>query len=407
MISEVREMYEVKLLESLVSIRSVSGNGEEYKRIASLIEEEMRKLGLKTSVYDGSLEAKDGIPRPCLVGVLNSDADKTLGILMHYDVVDVGGTWKYDPFKLTVVEEDSEIRLYGRGAADDKGCIAASFGAVKEIVEKNLEPRWNLALIITPDEEIGGEFGAGYIARNKLVDLDALIVADSSSISLVIGASGIVHGDIIVRGVQGHAGYIFGTENAVHKAIVLLNEMLNFTTFRSQKLSKLKNPPEYPIPRLWGRFSITRINTMNQAYNIVPGEVVVGFDMRLTPEERVEDSLAELKAFFEMAKYKTGIHDAYLRIVRAFPGWMTPEDHPFVVHSHRILQEIANRSLPITGMLGGNDGGWFRDYNIPIISFGVWDEKSKIHGVDESASLARILDLKRFIVKLATSNVAH
>ena len=58
--------------------------------------------------------------------------------------------------------------------------------------------------------------------------------------------------------------------------------------------------------------------------------------------------------------------------------------------------------MPVMGMLGGNDGSWFREKNIPIISFGVWDEKSKIHGVNESASLRRIQELKKFIIKLAT-----
>ncbi|MCR8433389.1 MAG: M20/M25/M40 family metallo-hydrolase [Candidatus Korarchaeota archaeon] len=404
MISKFKEIYEVELLDRLIRIKSIIGRGDDYKKIAGVIEEELRKLGLKVNVFDGSVEAKDGIPRPCIVGVLDSGSEKTFGVLTHYDVVDIGGAWRYEPFELTVVEEGGEIRLYGRGAADDKGCIVASIGAIKEMIEKDLEPKWNVALIITPDEEIGGEFGAGYIARNRLVDLDALLVADSSSKSLVVGASGIVHGDIVVKGIQGHAGYIFGTENAVHKAITLLNEMLNFTTIRSQKLSRVKTS-ECPIPRLWGRFSITKVNTPNQAYNIVPDEVVIGFDMRLIPEENVEDALVELKAFFEMVKYRTGIYDAHLRILRAFPGWMTAEEHPFVRRSHEILEEVTNKSLPITGMLGGNDGGWFKDFKIPIISFGVWDEKSRIHGVDESVSLARIFDLKKFIIKLALSEV--
>jgi len=400
---EIEKIYEVSLLKRLVSIRSVTGNKEGYKEIASVLEEELRGLGLRVSIYDGEVEAKDGIPRPSIVAMYDVGAEKTLGILTHYDVVDVGGEWEYEPFSITVVEEDGEIRLYGRGAADDKGCIVAAIGAIKEIIEKNMELSWNIALIIVPDEEIGGRYGAGYIARNRYVDLDALIVADASSLGLVIGASGIIHGEIIVRGVQGHAGYIFGSQNAIHRAITFLSKLLEYTTIRSQKLSKLKNPSEMPIPRLWGRFSLTRINTKNTAYNIVPGEVVVGFDMRLIPEEDVEEALAELRSFFEMTKYRTGIYDVELRIIRAFQGWMSPEDHPFVRQAHRILEEVTGRKIPVIGMLGGNDGGWFRSYGIPIISFGVWDEKSHIHGVNESASLSRIMDLKNFIIKLASS----
>ncbi|MCR8501544.1 MAG: hypothetical protein NDP19_04455, partial [Crenarchaeota archaeon] len=106
MVSKFKEIYEVELLDRLIRIKSIIGRGDDYKKIAGVIEEELRKLGLKVNVFDGSVEAKDGIPRPCIVGVLDSGSEKTFGVLTHYDVVDIGGAWRYEPFELTVVEEN-------------------------------------------------------------------------------------------------------------------------------------------------------------------------------------------------------------------------------------------------------------------------------------------------------------
>jgi len=392
--------YEVQLLGKLVSIDSRTGNSDGYKKVADIITNEIRKLGLEPEIYDGNEEAKDGIYRPNIVAHYDVGSDKTLGLLTHYDVVPPGPSWHTDPFKVEIKEMDGEKRIYGRGVADDKGCIVAVLGALREIIRRKLSPKWNITFMCVADEEIGGQYGAGYIARNKIVDLNALAVLDASSMGLVIGASGIVHGVIKVKGKQGHAGYIFGSENALHRAIVFLGELLNFVNSRSLKISKLKNPPEFPIPNVWGRFSLTWAKTSNTTYNVVPGDVEIGFDMRLIPEEDPKDAVTELKTFFEMTKYKTSIYDVELNIVRAYAGYFTDENHPFVRIAKEALYEATKRNLPIIGMLGGNDGGWFRDYNIPIISFGVWDKKSNIHGADESVSPKRILELKRFIINL-------
>ncbi len=396
----MNDNYELSLLKKLVSINSQTGNIEGYREITNVIINEINSLGMEIRIYDGNNEAKDGIYRPNIVAHYNVGADKTLGLLTHFDTVPPGTSWHVDPFGAEIKEVDGEERVFGRGAADDKGCIVAALGALRRIIKKNIRSRWNITFMCVADEEIGGHYGAGYIARNRFVSLDALIVLDSSSLGLVVGTSGIVHGVIKIKGKQGHAGYILGSQNALHRAVIFLREMLDFIDSRSLKISKLKNPGSMPIPNIWGRFSLTWIKTSNTTFNVIPGDVEVGFDMRLIPEEEPKDAVAELKAFFEMMKYKTSIYDVELDIIRTHAGYYTDEKHPFVRIARDALYEATGRTLPIIGMLGGNDGGWFRDYNIPIISFGVWDEKSNIHGEDESVSLRKIYELEEFIVNL-------
>ncbi len=394
--------YEKRLLSRLVAIKTITGNSEAYQEIASFISNELNQLGLKVDIFDGEAEAKDNVARPNIVSRLDAGAPQTLGILTHYDVVPPGSGWDTDPFNLVIKTVDDEARAIGRGAADDKGCICATIAAIKYLVENNLPLKWNILFMCTADEEIGGMYGAGYLARNRLVDMDALVVLDSSSMGLVIGTSGIMHGDIEVLGRQGHAGYIFSSQNALHKAITFLNVFLEFTNHRALKLSNLKNPAGIPIPQVWGRYSLTWIKTDTMTYNIIPGRVTIGFDMRLLPEEDPNDAIAELKSYFEMTKYRLSMDNVFLRIRRAFPGYMTDKENPFVKKALKAALASTGRTLPLIGMLGGNDGGWFRDYNIPIISFGAWDERSNIHGPNESVSLKKIEELKNFIIRLVT-----
>ena len=173
---------------------------------------------------------------------------------------------------------------------------------------------------------------------------------------------------------------------------------------RSQKISRLNNPPGFAIPKLWGRFTITWVKTPNAdkpTYNMVPGETYIGFDMRLIPEEKLEEAETELLTYFEMTKHKTGIHEAEIEIVKKVNGWMTDPSHPYIQKAHKALEQVTGEKKPLIGMLGGNDGSWFAG-KVPIIfSYGVWDEKSKIHGVNESASLEKIKQLKNYIKQLA------
>ncbi len=393
--------YEVEILRRLVSVRSITGNSKAYEEISEMVSEELRSFGLSVEIHDGGSEANDGAARPNIVAFLDKGCGRRLGILTHYDVVPPGEGWSSDPFSLTLRQVEGEVRAYGRGAADDKGCIAAALGALRRISSsRNLA--WDIVFMCTADEEIGGRYGAGYIARRKLVNLDALMVLDSSCLGLVVGASGIVHGDIIIRGKSGHAGHIVGSMNAVHRAIVFLGKLLDIAELRSLKISHLGNIKGVRIPRVWGRFSITWIRTQNTTYNVVPGSVTAGFDMRLLPEESVEDALAELEAFFETVKHITGIYDVDLRITRAYPGYYTDEKEDFVLKVRSVIEDVTGRSIDVVGMLGGNDGGWFKDYGIPIVSYGVWDEASNIHGPNESVSLRRIVELRDIIIRLVT-----
>src|SRR5581483_6231435 len=95
-------------------------------------------------------------------------AAKTLHVNGHFDVVPVTSSWQRSPFKPKLEGH----RLYGRGACDMKGGIAAAIFALQAIQKAGIRPAYNLEFSFVCDEETDGAMGAGYLVRKKLVRPD-------------------------------------------------------------------------------------------------------------------------------------------------------------------------------------------------------------------------------------------
>lgn len=112
----------------------------------------------------------DKKPRPNVVIDLDTGAEETILLAAHYDVVPAGTGWKLSPFKMEVVGD----RAYGRGTSDDKGAIVAALCAMKEISQ--VKSKVNLSFLVTPDEEVGGRLGLGYLVNEIGITGDAAVI---------------------------------------------------------------------------------------------------------------------------------------------------------------------------------------------------------------------------------------
>jgi succinyl-diaminopimelate desuccinylase len=255
---------DLDLLSRLVEVDSDSNLKTGYVKCVNLIKREAESVGLKTEVHDAVELAPDKKPRPNLVVRLDVGAKETILVATHYDTVPAGTGWHHDPFKLTI--EDG--RAFGRGAADDKGAIACAMGALRELA--TLKPRANVALLASPDEEVGGELGLGYLVNHTKLRGDAAVVVDASPAFVSIGASGVMWGKVIVKGKQGHAGYPHLAKNAIDQAIPFLWRLSKYSAIRQRVKSRIPAPPGSPHKQIWGRFSLTMLNA-GEKENIIPG----------------------------------------------------------------------------------------------------------------------------------------
>ncbi len=398
----------IQFLADMVRIPSVSLFADDgsiirrnYREVADLIARTAKEAGLLVEVVD----LLNGEVPTLLIRLPEAPNKPSLAFVTHYDVVPARGPWRLegrevDPFEPVVTED----RVYGRGAADDKSAIAAVLGGLAELAGEAGKLRYNPVLVVTGDEEVGG---AGVRALlQKGYRWDRVIIVDSGSEYVSIGASGVVAGWIKVRGKSGHAGYPFEARNAAEDLVELLHALRGFKEQRARKVSSLPAPPGSPVARVWGRFSVTILKlppSEPEKHNRIPGEAWAGFDMRLIPEESLEEALGELYSAFSAAVARTAVN-ASLEVFSAQRGWYTKNEE----FKAEVL-EAARRAYRACGMqgevgvaaeLGGNDGTFFDEFGMDVIAFGTIRSGTNIHSEGEFVYIKDIEMYKRFVREL-------
>ncbi len=399
----------VDLLKHLVRIRSEVYIKDSkvirlnYDKIADFIEKKAKEFKLNVERID--LKVKDGVVPTLLISLENKSKER-LAFVCHYDVVPARGPWivngkEIDPY------EPLEIngKVYGRGASDDKSAIASGLIAFSELLRENVELKYKPTLVITGDEEIGG------LGIRALLDegyrWDRVVILDASADYLGIGASGVVHLWIKVKGRGGHAGYPHLTINPVENLIRLLYHLLEtYKATRFSKISKYPSPPNSPIPKVWGRVSFTILKLGEkepEKHNFIPNEAIAGIDIRLIPEEDLDEALNEFYSIFNSLASKLGIN-AVVELVSAQRGWYAT-DNQLVNEAKDALSKAISKlgieqKVRIAAELGGNDGTFFFNKGIPVIAFGAIRPDNNIHTNNEFVYVRDLYLLKEFIKEL-------
>ena len=200
----------------------------------------------------------------------------------HTDVVPTGpvNKWDSDPFFPSV----RDGMLYGRGAADMKGSLAAFVTAIEKFVAAYPQHRGSIALLLTSDEEgvaVDGTVRVVEALQARDEKLDYCIVGEPTAVAkmgdtIKNGRRGSLSGTLTVKGVQGHIAYPHLVKNPIHLASPAITE-LAATTW--------DNGNEYFPPTSW---QISNIHGGTGATNVVPGTVEILFNFRFSTASTVD-----------------------------------------------------------------------------------------------------------------------
>ncbi|MDA9650171.1 succinyl-diaminopimelate desuccinylase, partial [bacterium] len=208
----------------------------------------------------------------------------------HTDVVPVGDAaqWQHDPFGGMLVDG----KLYGRGAADMKGGIAAFVAAVSAL--DGADDTGSISFIITGDEEGDADFGTvkmvEWLQANDQVP-DACVVGEPTNPSrlgdvIKNGRRGSLSCQLRVDGVQGHVAYPHLADNPITRLIAMLAPV-NGTA--------LDGGNDYFDP---STANVTSIDTGNEAGNVIPASVSAKFNIRFNTEHKSDDLIGWLEEYF-------------------------------------------------------------------------------------------------------------
>lgn len=215
--------------------------------------------------------------------------------LGHTDVVPTGPveTWASDPFLPTI----RDGKLYGRGAADMKGSVAAFVLALEEFVAAHPGHRGTVALLLTSDEEGDAIDGVRRVVEHFRATgqhIDYCLTGEPSSKErlgdlLRVGRRGTLSGTLTVRGIQGHVAYPEKARNPIHQCLPALAEL---SARRWDEGFPREGETLFPP----SSFQISNVHAGTGANNVIPGACEVVFNFRYNPGWRAAELEREVHA---------------------------------------------------------------------------------------------------------------
>lgn len=299
----------------------------------------------------------------------------------HTDVVPTGdlSAWLSPPFQ-------PEIRdgyLFGRGACDMKGGLAAMIAATASFLKNNRESfHGSLGFLITSGEE-GDDYNDGTPhVMQQLAALgeipDYCIVGEPSCTAVLgdmikIGRRGSLSGLLTLHGKQGHVAYPQQLVNPIHQVADFLQECVHTVWDEGNA----HFPPT--------SFQITRIHADGQSGNVVPGELQLAFNFRYSPMSSQETLQARIEALLE----KHTLNDDLQWRLSGLP-FLTQEG-ALLNAAQQAIQSVCHITPQLSTSGGTSDGRFIAPYGVDVIELGLINKT--IHQINESTSVEALQQL--------------
>ncbi|MEW6612065.1 MAG: succinyl-diaminopimelate desuccinylase [Pseudomonadota bacterium] len=306
----------------------------------------------------------------------------------HTDVVPTGPleAWHSDPF--TPALRDGV--LYGRGAADMKGSLAAMLVAVERFVALHPQHHGSIGFLITSDEEgpaVNGTVKVVEWLRQHNRRIDYCLVGEPSSgealgDTIKNGRRGSLNGRLVIKGVQGHIAYPQLADNPVHKALPALDELVRIEWDAGN---------DYFEPT---RLQISNIHAGTGASNVIPGTCTVDFNFRFSPAS----SDAGLRAGVEAVLNRHGL-DYELTWSLSGQPFLTPPGE-LVNAARAAIRAATGREAALSTGGGTSDGRFIAPTGAQVIELGPIN--ASIHKLNEhvrAADLDQLAEIYRDILE--------
>ncbi|HOU69792.1 MAG TPA: ArgE/DapE family deacylase [Methanothrix sp.] len=390
------------LLKKIISFKTVAPPGSNYEEIVDWLVplfQEMgfstRKMAMPQEVFASRCQdSRLRGDRFNLKADLELGREKTLVIYAHLDVVPAEGDWDTDPFQAV----QKEGRIYGRGVSDCKGSIAALIAALRSVL-KTSRPKYNLSILLTTDEEVGGYSGLCYLTDLGQVRGDMMLCMDGFCDDVVIGSNGIITWEATVHGRSAHSGSSFLGVNAVERSIPVMEALM---ALKKDVQSRRSAVPSSSALEALGMKSLKPMLNITMIKggvkeNIVPDRCILRGDRRVIPEESMDGAMQELESVLKPLDVQLD-----LKFYPGYPPMSVNPDHPWVSE----VREAVQRSMGFYPRLSGAQGSLDQAYatektGIPTCVFGVGRQlESNIHGLNENVRVSDLMGFARFLIEL-------
>ncbi len=339
----------VALTRELIRIPTTNPPGEFYPDCTHYLGERLAKRGFQVEHIraQGAIGDSDRYPRANVIARWSGGNGPTVHFNSHIDVVEPGIGWTRPPFD-AVVEGD---RIYGRGACDMKGGLAASIIAVESLMELAPDLPGSLEISGTADEESGGFGGVAYLSERGYFSpprVDHVIIPEPLNKDRVcLGHRGVWWAEIETRGRIAHGSMPFLGDCAVrHMAAVL-------GAFEAELFPLLaEKRTDMPVVPDGAKRSTLNINSLHGGQQegmdglpspLVPDSCRMIIDRRFLIEESLDEVKGEVRGILEHLRANRPAFDYELRDLFEVVPSLTDRDAPVVQSVARAVQAVLAR----------------------------------------------------------------
>ncbi len=415
LLKEIKKRELIQLTQDLIRIPSVRRQGQSEQKVALYLSRLLEGMGLDVVVE----AVEPGAPN--IIAVLHGESEgPCLMFECHTDVVTEGdpSEWKYGPFEGRLVGN----RIYGRGACDTKGNLAAAVMAVQAINQSGIPFKGKILLGILVDEE-GMMTGVKHFIRHGWANgIHAAIICEPVDNHLCITQKGALRAELITSGKMSHGAMPLAGLNPIPPMISILEKMRQLEEEEIERLGK---------DVFLGYPSITP--TVLQApvkgepqLNVIPNQCRALLDIRTIPgqshealKKQLEDivkeeersvnasldsgPLKEIRETLEKGLSRGMSFQSTLNVFEDRPWTRTPREEPIVQSVSKAIRSITGEEPTYGGVLGATDGTFLSAWaGIPIVTIGAgkWmiphqkDEWVSVEDLDLTAKIYAVSALE-------------
>jgi succinyl-diaminopimelate desuccinylase len=350
---EARRDALVDLCRDLIRIPTLNPPGQKYQEICEMLGARLRDAGWQVEMIraEGTPGDSERWPRWNMVARYEGGRPgDCVHFNSHHDVVEVGHGWTVDPFG----GEVKDGKVYGRGACDMKGGLAASVIAAEAFIAAHPEFAGAIEISATADEETGGYGGVAYLAEHGWFAPDrvqhVIIPEPLNKDRICLGHRGVWWAEIETHGRIAHGSMPFLGDSAIRHMGAVLEE-IEATLYPALAAKHT----EMPVVPEGARQSTMNINSIHggerepeEGFTGLPAPCVadrcrIVIDRRFLIEEKIDEVKAEVRTLLEKVKAERPGFDYELRELFEVIPSMTDEDAPVVRSTAAAIEKVLGQ----------------------------------------------------------------
>jgi len=376
----------IQFLQDLVQIPSEVPPGK-YKEISKFVESKMKEFKITTKVKKKNI-----------IGEIGNENGLSLIFNAHIDTVATYDGWTKDPHGGEIVGK----KIFGRGAADDKACVAAEIFATKALLDLGINLNGKLIITAVINEEIGGILGSGYLVKDEVITGDACLLGDVCCDYPIAYLGGTMQISFIIKGIRRQAQAYpdlpppnrnkYSGINTINKMVKIMNFLIGLQEEIIQKETKYPIPPE--LPSKVSSVNFTMINGGNSVLTI-PDKCVLQCLISVIPEMDLESIKVRIFNFVESLEKEDPDLNITAQIGAYIKPHITDTNSIFALAVKKAFKTVFEEERDFKTSIPTTDAQIFREKGIETILIGPLRGENNYHAQDEFVYIDDLINVTK------------